>query len=286
MHDEFPERMKRCINTMPSLPTTIFKVIEICDNPRTSPMELNRVISLDPVLTARVLKLINMAYDGINHQTMNLVRAIIMLGLNTVKNVALSSSVVQTSLKEKGKSCFNMQAFWQHSLGVGVTAKLLAKKRGIDRKYWASYFCAGFLHDIGKLPFDTVFAEGYVNAIITAEQERNPLFHVEDRLFNMNHCYMGEVIADLWKLDGELRDMIAYHHTYSEYNGPYKDKLFTVVAANNYVTISKIGFSGNTYLAEVEPMVLEELKISRDMFLTMEKEILIEIEKAQIFLKI
>jgi HD-like signal output (HDOD) protein len=283
---ELHEKMKQFIDNMPSLPTTVFRVIEICDNPRTSPMDLNKVISLDPVLTARVLKLINTAYCGMNQQTMNLARAITMLGFNTVKNLVLSSAMSRTFSKDTYKNHFDMKAFWQHSLSVGVTAKLLAKKRGVDQKQWANYFCVGFLHDIGKLPFSALFAEDYMNAITTAEQERHSLFHIEDRLFTMDHCYAGQVIADLWKLDGELRDTIACHHNYSDYNGPHKDKLFTVVAANNYVILSKMGFSGDTYPVEVEPMVLEELKISQDIFLALKKEILIEIEKAQVFLRI
>jgi putative nucleotidyltransferase with HDIG domain len=284
---ELYERIKQFIDTMPSLPATVFRAIEICDNPRTSPMDLNKVVSLHPILTARVLKLINTAYFGMKkRQTITLTRVITMLRLNTVKNLVISSTAMETLSKEKRDSCFDIKRFWQHSLSVGITAKLLAKKRGVDQEQWASYFCVGFLHDIGKLPLDAVFAEDYANAITTSEQERKPLFHVEDRSFNMDHCYVGEVTADLWKLDDELRDTIACHHNYRDYNGPYKDKLFTVVAANQYVTLSKRGFSGDIYPAEVDPMVLEELKISQDVFLALEKEIVIELEKAQAFLKI
>src|SRR5512133_808381 len=88
------ERVRDYINGMPSLPTTVTKVLEICNNPRTSPSDLNHVISLDPVLMGRVLKLINSAYYGLGTQVTSLVRAIIMLGVNTVKNLALSTAIV------------------------------------------------------------------------------------------------------------------------------------------------------------------------------------------------
>ena len=128
------DRIQRYINNMPSLPTSIAKVTEICDNPKTSPSDLTRIISLDPVLMGKVLKLVNYVYYGMkNQQVTSLARAIIILGLNTVKNLALSTAILgNLSRAEKNDSGVNRAEFWQHSLCVGVTAKLLAMKRGID----------------------------------------------------------------------------------------------------------------------------------------------------------
>jgi HD-like signal output (HDOD) protein len=283
---EFYEKIERFIDAMPSFPTTVSKVIELCDNPRTSPLDLKRVISLDPVLMAKVLKLINTAYYGVNHQTTSLVHATIMLGLNTIKNLVLSTAMLGTISKKKRKGSLGMGEFWRHSLSVGVVAKLLAKRRGIDRGQWEGYFCAGLLHDIGKIPIDTVFDRDYMKAIADADKEQEPLFCVEDRLFGANHCQVGQMLADLWKLDRALSDAIAYHHNYKAYNGAHKDKLLVVVAANNYANFSKLGFSGDIHSGEIDQAVLNELKISKDVFVEMEEEFLIEIEKAKVFLNI
>src|SRR5215510_4363841 len=118
--------LKNYIKTMPSLPTSLVKVLEICNNTQTSPADLNHVISLDPVLVGRVLKLINSAYYGLGQPVTSLARAIIMLGINTVKNLALSTTVMgNLSSKEKSLG-LDMEGFWRHSLCVGVSAKLLA----------------------------------------------------------------------------------------------------------------------------------------------------------------
>ncbi len=85
------------IARMPSLPVTVSKILQICNDPKTSPSDLNQVISLDPVLMGRVMKLINSAYYSLNNQITSLVRAIIMLGINTVKNLALSTAVLGNS---------------------------------------------------------------------------------------------------------------------------------------------------------------------------------------------
>lgn len=116
------------INKMPSLPTSVAKVMEISNDPNASPADLNRVISIDPVLMGRVMKLINSAYYGLNQRITSLVRAIIMLGINTVKNLALSTAILGNLGGKEHFQALNMDGFWRHSLCVGVTAKQIAKK--------------------------------------------------------------------------------------------------------------------------------------------------------------
>ena len=111
MADNFSKKIDEYIRNMPSLPTSVTKVLEVCNNPQTSPADLNHVISLDPVLVARVLKLINSAYYGLSQQVTSLVRAIIMIGINTVKNLALSSSVVGNLSKSKISTGLDMEGF-------------------------------------------------------------------------------------------------------------------------------------------------------------------------------
>jgi HD-like signal output (HDOD) protein len=122
-------------------------------------MDLNRVISLDPVLVGRVLKLINSAYYGLEQQVTSLVRAMIMLGINTVKNLALSSAIL-SNLVGRGFLGLNAEGFWRHSLCVGVTAKLIARKQGIDHSRLEEFFTAGLLHDLGKIPPERGFNRG------------------------------------------------------------------------------------------------------------------------------
>lgn len=121
-------------------------------------MQDDRLISLDPGLTGRVLKLINCACYSLPNKITSLARALIMLGLNTVKNLALSTAVVGTIGKENFFQSMSMDQFWTHSICVGVTAKILAVKKGIAVQMGAECFVAGMLHDLAKLK-DTVADE-------------------------------------------------------------------------------------------------------------------------------
>jgi putative nucleotidyltransferase with HDIG domain len=234
----------------------------------------------------RVLKLINSAYYGLGQQVTSLVRAIIMLGINTVKNLALSTAVLGNFSSKNQYQALNMEGFWRHSLSVGVAAKMIAKKRNIEQKLWEEYFAAGLLHDIGKIPINAVFSEDYVAAISVSDRERIPLYQAEAKVLEMNHCMSGEKIVSAWKLDGAVGDSIIHHHNYVEYNKMHKDVLFTVVAANWFTNMMEIGFSGGRFLEKTSFMLWEYLKIDNTFFDGLEEVLTEEIEKAKVFLNI
>jgi HD-like signal output (HDOD) protein len=174
--------------------------------PKNLAGDLNQVISLDPVLVGRVLKLINSAYYGLGNQVTSLVRAIIMLGINTVKNLALSTAVLSNLSSRKDFQALDMEGFWRHSLCVGVAAKILAKKRGVDPKLADEYFTAGLLHDIGKIPMNAVLSSDYVAAIADSDRRRISLHRSETDIIGLDHAAAGTMIVSAWKLEGAVGD--------------------------------------------------------------------------------
>ena len=286
MEADLDKTLREYIKTMPSLPTSVTKILEICNNPQTSPADLNHVISLDPVLVGRVLKLINSAYYGLGQPVTNLARAIIMLGINTVKNLALSTAVMGSLSSKKNAQGLNMEGFWRHSLCVGVSAKLLAKKRGIDIKQTEEYFTAGLLHDIGKIPLNAVLLKEYMLTISIADRKRISLFKAEEDSLGLDHCAAGSLITASWRLEGAVGDTIVHHHDYENYSGNSKDVLYSVAAANWFSSISEIGFSGDRYPNPLSPVIWDTLDISRDAFDGIIDSVHGEIEKAEVFLKI
>jgi len=274
------------ISQMPPLPSTVTKVMEICSDSSTSPAELNRVISLDPVLTGKVLQLVNSAYYGISQSVTSMVRAIIMLGFNTVKNLALSTAVLANLGKKHNFHALDMHEFWKHSLSTGVTAKHIAKKRGIDSHLLEQYFITGLLHDIGKLPLNTKFSHEYSQAINLSQTVQQPLYISELQLLAIDHAIVGSLIAQNWELGEEIFDTITYHHACESYNGPHKDLLYTVTVADYFTLMMEIGFSGNCYPEDVIDETFIHLDISRSYLHSLKDEIEHEIEKAMIFLEI
>ncbi|GHV63219.1 histidine kinase [Spirochaetia bacterium] len=286
MNKDLQERVTEYIQKMPSLPTSVAKVLEVCNNPQLSPADLNHVISLDPVLVGRVLKLINSAYYSLDKRVTNLVRAIIMLGINTVKNLALSSTVMSQLSSKRDLKGLNMADFWQHSLCVGVISKLLAQKRGINSKLVEEYFTCGLLHDLGKIPLNSILSKEYLVTVKKADDLHTSLFKVENDTLGTNHCVLGGMIVNAWKLEGVVGDVIMDHHQYAAYQGSNKDILYTVAVADWFASAKEIGFSGNRYPENPSYEIWGALGVNQENLIELTPAVNKEIEKAKVFLNL
>ena len=282
--------LEHYIRQLPPFPSTVDKVIQICSESDTSPTDLTKVISLDPVLTGKIMQLVNSAYFSLPRDVISLVRAVIMLGMNTVKNLVVSATVLSAFGKRRNFRALNMDMFWEHSLGVGVIAKLIAKKRNIDNTLLEGYFIAGLLHDIGKIPLNSRFSNDYVNIIKISEKEPQPLFLSEKQLLGIDHTHVGNLIAEKWKLGEEISDTITYHHAIDTYQGVQNDMLFTVMLSDYYANCTGIGFSGNHCMKDFCPEATRYLGDHSDLTFgvidAFSNEIKQEIEKAQVFLRV
>ncbi len=284
--DELFQQLHDFIDRMPSLSTTVTKVIEVCNKPDTSPNDLNRVISLDPVLTGQVLKLVNSAYYSLPNQVTTLTRAIIMLGLNTVKNLALSTAILGAFGKEKIE-CFSVDAFWTHSLCVGVTSKALAVEQEVPLAAREEYFVAGLLHDLGKIPLANCFPEQYQQAIDLSGLQRCSLFQAEKMIFGFDHRHTGKLIADKWQLNPSMTTCLTHHHNPDLVNGSHCQLVCTLALANFYANLYGIGSAGDMHHGVAfldQSLTVTGLDWHRVSAL--QERVDNEIEKAQIFLQI
>jgi HD-like signal output (HDOD) protein len=292
MADTFPvndkgfRQIQDYIDRMPSLSTTVTKVLEVCNRPNTSPNDLNRVISLDPVLTGQVLKLINSAYYSLPNQITSLTRAIIMLGLNTVKNLALSTAVLG-AFKSDSFQALSMDSFWAHSICVGVTVKTLAAKLDIPVAMREEYFVAGLLHDLGKIPLNNCFPEEYAQVLQLADLEQGPLVRAEKMILGFDHGLVGGMISSKWQLNETISDVLNDHHTPDHIEGERRQMVMMTSLANMYANINHFGSAGDPYQDEAQLLwLLEELGLGWEDLQGLEETVESEIVKAQVFLQI
>jgi putative nucleotidyltransferase with HDIG domain len=278
------EKIESFIYDMPSLPVSAKKVLEICNNPNVNPSDLSKVISLDPVLTGRLLQLINSAFYSLSSRVTSLVKAITMLGINTVKNLTLSTAILSSLPKNKVIDGLNMEGYWHHSLYVGVTSRLLAAKQGVDPKFYHEYFTAGLLHDIGKIPLNAVLSQEYMRTIADADRERKPLFAAENENLGINHCTAGGMIADAWKIDSPVSDVISFHHSIDKYNGEYLHIIYNVIAADYFSAVNDVGFAGNMNPQKPGDAIWKIIGINENSFEELKDKVSHEIEKAKMFL--
>jgi len=271
------------VKKMPSLSTTVSKVLEICSRTDTAPNDLNKVISLDPVLTGQVLKLINSAYYSLVNKVTSLTRAIIMLGLNTVKNLALSTAIIRSVGQTKKSKVLPIQKFWAHSIGVGVTAKIFAAELDIPLGEREEFFVAGLLHDLGKIPFD----DEYATVLAKTRERRQPLITMEEELLGVDHQEVGRLIAQKWKLNSGITQAICFHHCPEQADPELRQLVAAVALADCYVCLFDIGYAGNVYPDEEKfQQALEMTGLSWETISGLSEVVEEEIHKAEIFLQV
>ncbi|MDR1128979.1 MAG: HDOD domain-containing protein, partial [Treponema sp.] len=200
-------------------------------------------------------------------------------------NIALSTAIL-VKMAANNSPGFSLDEFWRHSFCTGIAARLIAKKRHIANSQVEEYYTAGLLHDIGKIPVCAVKADECLEAIELAGREHIDFYQAEERVLKFDHCAVGKIIVDAWRLEGAIGDVIKYHHCCLKYEGPYRDILYTVALANRFSSVMEIGFSGNRYPEPLAPEILEYLALGEDIFGELGLAVKKEIEEASVFLKL
>ena len=158
------------IGQIATLPEITVKIIELVEDPDATASDLHRIIEFDPALCSRVLKVVNSSFYGLPGQIGSINRAIVLLGLNAVKNIAISASLAK--LFRGGNICaaFSAKDLWTHSTATAATSKLLADELGMSCADEA--FLAGLMHDIGiivELQFNREALTDTINTIAGAD---------------------------------------------------------------------------------------------------------------------
>lgn len=277
--------VKGHIARMPSLPVTVTRVLEICNNPSASATDLSRVISLDPVLMGQVLRLVNSAFCGLRDTITSLPRAIIMLGMTTVKNLVLSSAAFK-ALGHGRSGSMPMEQFWLHSLCTGVAARWFATLKGVRPDASWDYFVGGLLHDLGKIPLQNVCPDEYGSVLSRAASGTAALCVEERAVLGLDHGQVGGMIAREWKLGAVLEDCLAHHHDPAQARAENQEMVGLVGLADMCAKWFQVGSAGGAVPGggELELVCLSR-GISEDDLVSLGHVLSEEIANARVFLQ-
>lgn len=225
------EQLVATIQNIPAFPQSVRQLIILTSQANCYPKQLVEVIERDPVMTIKVLKLVNSAYFGLSQEVMSVQHSVAYVGLNTVKNIAISVAMAGV-LPETNEAGLDIKAFWKHSLAVGVIANRLAERQDIPVDDSAGYFVAGLIHNIGQVLFAHYFPQEYRQVLAKVSAESQLLHQVEQQLLGVNHCQLGALLAKKWQLPEYLIACIEEHHAQKiDYGDNYLLK--AIIGANH-----------------------------------------------------
>jgi len=218
------------LEKIPTFSQSVLRILQLTADIDCSPKDLVAQISHDPILTARVLKLVNSAYFGLSRKVDSIHQSVVYVGINTIKSLAISIAAIG-SLPRTNEAGLDMSNFWSHSLETAVVSKLLAQKAGVPRTEVSAFFIGGLLHDIGQIIFSLVQPGEYREVLDEAKQMQRPLHVIEQEVFGLDHGSLGALLAEKWQLPGLMVEAIRHHHD-SEQNDSEQVMNRAVFAAN------------------------------------------------------
>jgi HD-like signal output (HDOD) protein len=254
-------RIAEGILELPTLPTVVAKIIELVDNPRTNATLLARLISTDPALTARMLKLANSAYYGFPRRIGTINLAIVVLGFNTVRDLALSASLVDRFDLNEDRDDSGLMGFWSHSVKTAVAARML--QRLTRSRVVGEAFVAGLLHDIGRLVIARYLTKEHLLIQEELQISGRPIWEIEHEILGMSHSEVGGLLCKRWNLPQNICDAITWHHHPAERDDD--DRLTSLVHMAEYVALRQSAYPHQEgRLAPIADRVAASLELRRN----------------------
>jgi putative nucleotidyltransferase with HDIG domain len=204
------EEVIQRLQDLPSLPAVVMQVYQLTADPTVSAQQLALVIGKDQGFTTRLLRLANSAYYGMMRRIGTIEEAVVVLGINTVRNLALIAATYPLFRRALLGYTPQVSGLWCHSLAVGLVAQTGARLFDVPARNEA--FTAGLLHDVGKLVISTALTDWMGELHDLVHQQRMPVHEAERALFGFTHEEIGALVVERWNFPATIVQMIRYHH--------------------------------------------------------------------------
>lgn len=261
---------------LPVLPTVVVQILRLYEDPNISARSLEKIIEQDPAMTAKIIRVAGSSMYGLKSVT-SVNRALSVLGMNTLRSIAISLAYQQILSQKKVGVSFDHLAFWRHCLAVGIGARALMRHVNLNQAEEA--YVTGLMHDIGVLTMDRFANPELMNAVRFAQQKRIPLHEAEQMINKFTHCDIGGFLADKWKLTKMMTNAIKYHEDPSQ--DTETPESTSVIAAANYLAY-KCGFPAMPGMpgGQNGEQFLMNLGLEQAQIEEVETKILVEVDQA------
>lgn len=213
VNEKVVQKIYSKIEEIPTLSPLLQKIVGLIDSSRSGASDVTDIISHDPSLTSKVLKVANSAYYGFSRKIDSLERAVVILGFNMIRNLAMSIGFIRNFSSGKKSGRFSRERLWIHNLAVATIMKELAMRHGRQEE-GESLFITGLLHDIGKMVLDQFFTEEYQQALEEAGcLESRSVCKAERKYFGVDHGEVGRILLKRWNFPEAICNLVALDHS-------------------------------------------------------------------------
>jgi HD-like signal output (HDOD) protein len=238
------------------------EVLKLASDDMASVVSLGKIIDKDVSISAKILSVANSAYFGFSSNVKTMSDAILRIGFLNVKNISFGLSLMSVFENEKKKKVLDYERIFEHSVNVGVVAKLLAKEAHLS--ITEDILINGLLHDIGFLALCHYFLQEYDSVMYNFHHyEDKPLLDAEKHILDFTHADMGSWLTEKWNLDRTVVDTTLFHHAPSQAKSNLE--YVSVVHLADYLTSEQIlSVTKKNPVYPLDSAALEEMGLSEE----------------------
>jgi putative nucleotidyltransferase with HDIG domain len=273
----------RKIGALATLPEVTVQIIRTVEDPRSTASQLHKIVSHDPALVTRMLKVVNSAFYGLPGQIASVERAIVLLGLNAVKNIAVAASLGKLFRNVRLCEGYTARDLWQHCVAVAVTSRELARLMRLPIADEA--FLAGMIHDVGILVELQTKPDQIRQACETARLDPNCDFcQMETATLGIDHQMLGAALAEHWKFPRSCQLVAGYHHRPTALADENRTLVTLVYAADTLCCSSGNGFTLTGRSQKLDEVALLGISLDPAMIRRVEQDLPKLLEASAAFL--
>ena len=280
MSPELSQRLTAAVDAMPAFPKSVQRILELTRDVNSTPKDLVDVIDKDPVMTVKILKVVNSAYYSLPKQITSVGHAVVYLGFNTIKNLALSIAAIGM-LPKDSPSGFDGQQYLLHSLATAGLAKQLALR--VDDADPMDCFIAGLLHDFGKVVLAQFMPLEFRAALHACQSDGIALTLALQQHLGADHFVVGAMLLEKWRFAPALIETIGHQNPDQLKD---TDMLACVFGANQIAKKLQFGFGGNPLFDAFPPTVQKRLGGTLDQVIASLGDLNALWAEAQLFAKL
>lgn len=277
------EELIENVSELPTLPSVVTRITAMTSNPQTNAADIGKLISNDPSLSSKILRLVNSAYYGFPRKINSVTKAIVLLGFNKVKNIALSASVVEAFKGAGMPSKFDFYKFWEHSVAVGIAAEVAAKHyspKSID-----DAFVGGLLHDVGKVVIASFTPDESNQIFELAEANKTTFSKACEEVLGIHEGEVGARLSEHWNFPEVLAHPIRYT-VRPQSTRQMRDVLGCVHLGDILASALGMTGAGDFAMPLIDWGVWDDLKLDEDSIEQLCSETLVGFHNAQAFLEL
>ena len=207
--NEIAEKWLSQVKGLVSPPDICIRIFEMIESQSASTKQLGDVISQDPNLSARLLKIVNSSYYHFSSRIDTISRAITVIGIRELSSLVLAVSAAKT-FRNIPSELVSIDTFWRHSIYTALIAREVAKR--CDILHPERLFVAGLMHDIGSLIIYNRVPGAAKAILIQSNGSEQAVYTLENETLGTNHAQVGGMLLNQWMLPKILRDAVMFHH--------------------------------------------------------------------------